>query len=175
MPHCFSYKEAMAFIPQLVEKPSRILHILDANRIKAKLSQDEHIYRFADFSAFDEETIQDVKYHRVAEELYYVLEGAVSVRWKHISDANWNRKTLRTDKSRRWIHIPALHCLLLERGTNRFLAIAFKTQESTKANGNKIQGNYCTVKSCKVRGKCEKLQKEREEFFKSLAQKNAQQ
>jgi hypothetical protein len=175
MPHCFSNDEAMAFIPHLVEKPSRILRILDPDRIRAKLSPDEHIYRFADFSAFNEETIQDVKYHKVAEELYYVLDGAVSIRWKHISDANWNPKILLTDESGKWIHIPALHCLLLEKGTNRFLAVAFKTQESTKANGNKIQGNYCSIKLCEVRGECERLQKEREEFFKSLKQKNAKQ
>ena len=168
MPHCYSTGEAMKFIPHLVESPLSIIRILDPDKIKGMLSKDERIYRFADISAFDGETIQDAKYHCFAHELYYVLEGQISVKWKHISEETWSSSVLTTDDKMRWIHIPPLHCLFLQKHTPTFLAVAFKSEESTKASGNKVQGDYCMITSCKVKQECVELQKKREDFFKSL-------
>ena len=167
MPHCYSTEEAMNVIPHLVERPLSVLRILDPDKIVRMLSKDEHIYRFADMSAFDGETIQDAKYHRFAHELYYVLEGQASVKWKHISDNQWSSAVLTTDEKKKWIHIPPLHCLFLQ-PTGIFLAVAFKTEESTKASGNKVQGDSCRIMSCKVRQECVKLQGKQEDFFKNL-------
>lgn len=64
MPQCYSTEEALKFIPHLVEQPLKVLQVVDAKRIKDSLSKDEHIYRFSGMSAFDEQTIQDAKYHR---------------------------------------------------------------------------------------------------------------
>jgi len=168
MPRCYSTKEALEFIPNFVEQPLRILKVLDPERIKRCLSEDEHIYRFSNMSAFNENTIQDAKYHKLANELYYVVEGQVSVKWKHISDGEWNSELLIANENKRWIHIPPLHCLFLQKHTSSFLAVAYKTEESTKANKNKIQGNYCEIKACKEREECIKLQENREDFFRIL-------
>jgi hypothetical protein len=172
MPHCYSTEEATKFIPHLVERPLSVLRVLDPDKTKGMLSKDEHVYRFADMSAFDEETIQDAKYHRFAHELYYVLKGQVSVKWKHVSDEQWNSAVLTTDEEKKWIHIPPLHCLFLQKPTGMFLAVAFKTEESTKASGNKVQGDYCKIMSCKVRQECVELQRKREDFFKNLKVKS---
>ena len=172
MPQCYSTEEALAFIPHFVEQSLRVLQVVDPKKIKDSLSKDEHIYRFSVMSAFDEQTIQDAKYHRFAHELYYVVEGRVSVKWKNISDEEWSSEILTTDENRRWIHIPPLHCLFLQKHTDSFLAIAFKTEESTKASGNKVQGDYCQLISCNVRQECVELQRNRESFFRNLKVKN---
>lgn len=165
MPHCYSTKQAIKFIPHLVKQPLRVLSVINSDEIKRRLSIKEHIYRFADMSAFNEKTIQDAKYHRFAHELYYVLEGKISVKWKHISDNNWKTGILSTDEEKRWIHIPPLHCIYIMNSKDEFLAVAFKSEESNKHNRNKVQGINCEIESCDERNDCINLQWERNKSF----------
>jgi hypothetical protein len=82
------------------------------------------------------------------------------------------RKTYSVVENKSWIHIPPLHCLLLQKHTDSFLVIAFKTEKSTKASGNKVQGDYCQILSCNVREECVELQRKREYFFRNLKGKS---
>ena len=135
----------------------------------------------AEASAFDERAIQDVKYHEKADEIYYVLEGAIRIIWKENSSPNWKEELIVS--KRKWIQIPNNHCLLLKPASDSFLAVAFKTEISKlvkepwkkigERKAGKIQGTFCLHKEkCNEHVECEVRQKIRAYFFDLLGRNN---
>ena len=82
-------------------------------------------------SAFDEETVQDLKFHRKADEIYLILRGSIRILWKVKGSGRLKNYLELSAESKCWGYIPACHCLLVTHDPGaHFLAIAFKTAES---------------------------------------------
>ena len=122
-------------------------------------------------NAFDEGTIQDLKYHEKANEIYFVLKGSIKILWKSQNSARFEHVLILSDSSSRYAEIPAGFCLLVSpHNDNRFLAIALKTEKSNieDGKGKKKLGKYCQYykkKLCSICDECEKLRDNRKNFF----------
>ena len=129
-----------------------------------------------DASAFDQRTIQDVKYHEEADEIYYVLRGCIRIAWKSNGSQNWENDEIVKEKE--CVFIPNNTCLVLKPATDIFLAVAFKTKISKlvfnpkdpEREPGKIQGTNC-LKECNERAECEVRQKIRTYFFDLIYKK----
>ena len=125
-------------------------------------------------NAFDEGTIQDLKYHEKANEIYFVLKGSVKILWKSKNSARFEHVLILSDSTSRYAEIPAGYCLLVSpHNDNRFLAIALKTEKSNieDGKGKKKLGKYCQYykkKLCSTRNQCEKLRLNRSNFLRGL-------
>lgn len=124
-------------------------------------------------SAFDHETIQDLKYHEEADEVYFVVEGKLTIIWK-ANTAPQSVDSLQLNASDScWAFIPKRYCLVVANpDAGKFLAIAFKTEPDGKGRG-KVLGRDCPFfknRSCGIRGQCEHLQSNREDFFEEASE-----
>ena len=103
-------------------------------------------------SAFDEGTVQDLKCHREADEIYLALEGTFRILWKPKKSPKLQQGGVIevSAQSSPWAFIPAGYCLLVARDPDQpFLAVAFKTKESNIKNGGKQLGEKCeNYKTC---------------------------
>lgn len=124
-------------------------------------------------SAFDEGTIQDLKFHEEAHEIYLLLAGRLKILWKKNESATFKDELIITEDIR-YAFIPCGHCLLVaSERVGAFLAIAFKTKKSTTKNLKKVLGENCPhYKSIKVRCEisefCECLRANRSSFFDAV-------
>jgi len=125
-------------------------------------------------SAFDEGTVQDLKYHREAGEIYLALTGTFSILWKVRGQARIERaRALHVSAgSSPWAFIPDNFCLLVDSQPNSsFLAVAFKTKESNLRNGGKQVGKGCAHyqdQTCPHCQECEELNANRARFFDTI-------
>lgn len=124
-----------------------------------------------DPSAFDEGTIQDLKFHEKAHEVFFLLKGSLKILWKKNMEATFKHELILTRKFP-YAFIPSGHCLLV--GSERvgaFLAIAWKTKKSTISNGGKVLGencpNYESVQ-CDIRQSCERIRANRSRFYDAV-------
>jgi len=118
-------------------------------------------------SAFDQDTVQDMKYHREAHEVYFALWGKFQIYWKP-KESQTIAKLQIEATSTPWAFIPSGHCLTVtHRPKQRFLAAAFKTKITNVANGGKQRGKNCDSyrAGSAICKSCEKLREIRERFF----------
>lgn len=134
-------------------------------------------------SAFDHGTIQDLKRHDKAHEVYLALDGSFSILWKDEPAQPFKQALEVSADSSCWALIPARHCILVDSEPDSpFLAVAFKSRESTMKNGGKQSGSACPaskdrgakdkrdagVKLCLHWEQCEHLSENRKKFFEKV-------
>jgi len=120
-------------------------------------------------SAFDQGTIQDIKHHERADEIYFILEGSMKIFWKPKCWDTFHNVFTLADDAYRYAYIPSGHCLVVSADTSvPLLAIALKTEKSTIKSGGKKLGSACLYyqnMACPIRLQCETLYKNRQDFF----------
>lgn len=130
-------------------------------------------------SAFDEGTVQDLKHHSRAVEIYLALKGKFSIKWKAKGPVDFETKNILEVSACNsdWAVIPSEHCLLVTANEKEpFLAIAFKSEKSKTGNG-KIRATDCVFfkpeeeeKKCPKGQVCWNLEKTRCDFFDNIEQ-----
>lgn len=139
----------------------------------AKLNDLNNIKVLKDFEpgAFDEGTIQDLKFHKEAHEVYFLLKGSFMIFWKKNTEATFQHPLI-LKRDLPYVFIPSGHCLLVRsERVGAFLAIACKTKKSTISNGGKVLGEKCPNYSscqCDIRQSCECLRANRSKFFEAV-------
>lgn len=122
-------------------------------------------------SAFDQETVQDMKYHKNAYEFYLALQGSFKIHWKVKGDSKLRKSLDMSCNDKCWAIIPPGICLLVERlATESFLAVACKSQESNRKNEGKQSGEKCKHnEDCPTGEMRIQLEKNRKDFFAKIA------
>lgn len=119
-------------------------------------------------SAFTQETLQDLKHHASACEIYLALQGCFRIKWKPREAARFECLEI-SAAEKPWALIPPEHCLLVVPSDEAgFLAVAFKT-ELSKIGKGKFLGSKCErFADCQDGKLCEELRTNRSGFFDSV-------
>jgi len=158
-----------AAISQLVESSNERIWSLERY---ARVEEPASYLAFRRFgaSAFTHETIQDLKHHASAYEIYVALRGSFRIRWKLRETAVFQSIDI-SARGKPWALIPPEHCLLVVPADEaEFLAVAFKT-ELSKIGVGKFLGSECGLfkkEECQQRQVCEELRTNRKRFFDTV-------